>query len=330
MRQQEREPGVAGGRSSPHVKTNLMSEKRNGDGQSECHVPEVAVVGSKDTCTQGSTDSANRNAEINVDGDQGGVTDGHDHTTHTRANLSLRNGNIMSRPGGDEPRIGPGSSNNTQAQESSHRENRYAEGWPEDGGLGMETSSNIRVGTRESSHSINRDGESQLDGYGKGMAISLTGEDNSAMNRNAMSQPEAGEMRMALGNHNDTHTQTSSNPANRNAGGYLEGTGLRISGSGSGTTDTGENAHYQKGPILVDRNPKGQQGSGGGGLEGSSSSAIHRWENPDSAGGLARGTYIRDLSALQECSTEGELCAELTVEEWVPEPRTEVAQIRRT
>ena len=220
MRQQEREPGVAGGRSSPHVKANLISEKRNGDGQSECHIPKMAVVGSKDTCTQGSPDSANKNAEIKVDGDPGGVTVGHDYTTtHTSANPSLRNGSTMSRPGGDEPRIGPGSSNNMQAQESSHRANPYAEGRPEDSELGMEAICNIGVGTRESSHSINIGGESQLDGYGKGMAVSSTREDNSATNRGAMSQPEGGGMRMA---------------------------------------------------------------------------AIRRWENPDSAGGLARGAYIGD------------------------------------
>ena len=218
MRQQEREPGVAGGRSSPHVKANLISEKGNGDSQSECHVPEMAVVGSKDTCTQGSPDSANINAEINVDGDPGWVTVGHDHTTtHTWANPSLRNGNTMSRPGGDEPRIGPGSSDNIQTQESSYRVNPDAESWPENGELGMEAICNIGVGTREGSHSINIDGESQLDGYGKGMAVSSTREDNSATNRGAMSQPEGGGMRMA---------------------------------------------------------------------------DIHRWENPDSAGGLARGAYV--------------------------------------
>lgn len=217
VRQQEREPRVAGGRSSPHVKANLISEKRNGDGQSECHVPEVAVVGSKDTCTQGSTDSANRNAEIKVDGDPGGVTVGHDHTaTHTWANPSLRNGNITSRSGGDEPRIGPGSSKDIQDQESSQRANPYAEGRPEDGGLGMDIC-NIGVGTWESSHSIHIDGESQLDGYGKGMAVGSTREDNSVTNRGAMGQPEGGGMRMA---------------------------------------------------------------------------DIHRWENPDSAGGLARGPYV--------------------------------------
>ena len=218
MRQQEREPRVAGGRSSPHVKANLISEKRNGDGQSECHVPEMAVAGSKDKGAPGGTDSANRNAEIKVDDDPGWVTVGHDHTTtHTWANPSLRNGNTMSRPGGDEPRIGRGSSDNIQTQESSYRVNPYAESWPEDGGLGMEAICNIGVGTREGSHSINIDGESQLDGYRKGMAVSSTREDKSAANRGAMSQPEGGGMRMA---------------------------------------------------------------------------AIHRWENPDSAGGLARGAYV--------------------------------------
>jgi len=274
VRQQEREPGVAGGRSSPHVKPNLVSEKRNGDGQSECHVPEMAVAGSKDTRTQGSTDSANRNAEIKLDDDLGGVTVGHDHTaTHTWANPSLRNGKITSRPGGDEPRIGPDSSDNIQIQESSHRTNRYAEGWPSDGGLGMEAGGNIGVSTRESSHSINGDGESQQDGYGKGMAVSRIREDNSAMSRNAMNQPEGGEARMArmaLGNHKNTH-------------------------SDSRTTDTGENAYSQKGPILVNRNPKGRPGGGGRAFEGSNSPAMRRWDNPDSAGGLARGADVGDM-----------------------------------
>jgi len=291
--QQEREPGVAGGRSSPHVKANLISEKGNGDSQSECHVPEMAVVGSKDTCTQGSTDSANRNAEIKVDGDPGGVTVGHDYTTtHTWADPSLRNGGTMSRPGGDEPRIGPGSSsNNIQTQERFYRVNPYAQSWREDGGLGMEAICSIGVGTRESSHSINTDGESQLDGYGKGMAVSRTGEDNSATNRGAMSQPEGGGMRMAPGNHNDTQAQTSSNPENRNAGSYLEGAGPRIAGS-SRAADTGERAHFQTDPILVNRDPKGRPGGSGRGFEGSSNPAIGRWENPDSAGGLVRWTEV--------------------------------------
>jgi len=295
VRQQEREPRVAGGRSSPHVKANLISKKSSGDGQLERYTPEMTTVSSKDTCTQGSTDPANRNAEVKVDGDQGGVTVGHDHTTtHTWANPSLRNGNIMSRPGGDEPRIGPDSSGNIQTQESSYRVYPYAESWPEDGGLGMETICSIGVGTRESSHSIDIDGESQLDGYGKGMAVSSTREDNSATNRGAMSQPEGGGMQMAPGNHNDTRAQRSSNTENRNAGGYLEGAGPRISGS-SRAADTGESAHFQKGPIIVNRDPKGRPGGGGRGFEGSSNPAIHRWENPDSAGGLVRETDVGDL-----------------------------------
>jgi len=162
VRQQEREPGVSGGRSSPHVKANLISEKGNGDGQSECHVSEMAVVGSKDTCTQGSPDSANINAEIKVDGDPGGVTVSHDYTTtHTWANPSLRNEGTMSLPGGDEPRIGPGSSsNNIQTQESFYRVNPYAQtdpilvnrdpkGRPGGSGRGFEGSSNPDIGRWE-------------------------------------------------------------------------------------------------------------------------------------------------------------------------------------
>jgi len=197
---------VSDDRSSPHAQTNLMPEMRNGDGQSGYRVPEMAVVSSKDTCAQGSTDSANRNAEIKVGGDQGGVTDGRDHSTHTRVNPSLRNGSTMSRPGGDEPRIGPNSSNNTQkTQVRQHRENPNVGGQPEDGGLGMEADGNIGVGAHESSHSINRHGDSHPGGDGGGMAISSTGEDNSVMNRNTMNRPEGGEMRMTVGN-NNTHT----------------------------------------------------------------------------------------------------------------------------
>jgi len=289
VHQQEREPGVAGGRSRPHVKANLISEKRNGDGQSECHVPEIAV-GSKDTCTQGSTESTNRNAEIKLEGDQGGVTDRRDHSTHTRVNPSLRNGSTVSLPGGDEPRIGPGSSNKTQTQVSQHRENPNVEGQPEDGGLGIEVGGYKEVGTRESSHSINRHGDSQPGGDGGGMAISRTVEDNSAINGNTVSQPEDGEMRMAVGNYNNTHPQTSSSPADRNSGGHLEGARLRIAGSSSRAAGTWDGARSPRSSSPVGENPKGRLGGGGRGLGGSGNRAVHRWENPDSAGGLAHGT----------------------------------------
>ena len=304
MCQQERGRRVSGGRSSPHAQTNLIPEMRNGDGQSGCHVPEMAVVSSKDTCAQGSTDSANRNAEIKVDGDQGGVTDGRDYSTRTRVNPSLRNGSTMSWPGGDEPRIGPGSRNITQTRRSSRLANRNAKGQPEGGGLEMGAGGHKAVGTRESSYSINRNGESRLDGDGGGAAVSHPQESHGAINRNAMSQPD-NELRIAPSDHNNSYTQTSPNPANRNMRHHLEDDRPGIEGSPSGSTYAWYDPDSSRSPSPVNRNPKDPLEGGELGPAGSSS-AIQRWENPGSKGGRRVRGPQRWRIARRGATTQGE------------------------
>jgi len=209
---------VASGRSSPPAEKVPTSEERNWEGQPEVNVPEMAVSGCRDTHTQGSTDSANRNAEIKPDGDEGTAV-GPVHSPHTERNPSLRSQNSISWPGGTELGIAPGSSNNTQTQENSPISNRNTECQLEEYGLGITVGVYKDVGTRKSSHPINRNGENHPDGNGGGMVISHggiahVGKNDVTTNRDGVSQPEGDELRIAPGNYNNTHTGTSSGPAN--------------------------------------------------------------------------------------------------------------------
>jgi len=316
--QQEHESGAAGGHSSPYVRRKPRSANRR-EGQPKNHIPGIADSRGNGTLTQGSTDSPNKDAEIRPV-DEGGSVVGGSHHPHTRRNPSLRIQNIMSRRGGDEPRVAPGSKNITQTRRSSRLANRNAKGQPEGGGLEMGAGGHKAVGTGESSYSINRNGESRLDGDGGGAAVSHTQESHGAINRNAMSQPD-NELRIAPSDHNNSYTQTSPNPANRNMRHHLEDDGPGIEGSPSGSTYAWYDPDSSRSPSPVNRNPKGPLEGGELGPAGSSS-AIQRWENPGSKGGRrVRGPQRWRISR-RGATTQGESSPEsqetLSLEDYTP------------
>jgi len=127
MCQQEQEPRVASGRSSPYVRGKPGSA-RSGGGQPREHIPGTATSSCEDTRTNESTDPAKRDAERKPDGDEGGSVVGRPHHARRRRNHSLRIQNIVNRQGGDEFRIALSSSNNRRTRKSLRRDNRNAEG----------------------------------------------------------------------------------------------------------------------------------------------------------------------------------------------------------
>jgi len=190
----------------------------------------------------------------------------------------------MSQQEGDEQRIAPSN------QKSSPQENRNAEGQPEDDGLGIATGSHQEAGSRGGPHLARGSRESRPDGDGGRVVVSYMQGDHNAINRNAISQPEGHELRVAFGNRNSTYTQTSTSPANRNVEGHSENGGPGIAGSSNGVTNHSHNIETRRSSSPENRNPKGPLEGGGLGLAGGGVHAIHRWENPDSAGGRA-GKY---------------------------------------